>query len=992
LAQEISSLCEFEKSIPQMKNVLNRHYERFDIEKRLGLYGGQLQYAETNLTEEVKQKTHALNILHEQMTTLKSEWGSAYDQLSLRLIKAKNEVNSCDKNISQIDQQYAVYEEQNMDQKASDLDNLGQFMEDAAAVNSRYMALIENVKQEENALNRQLNEAHLRYDKIRKSAQKKLDDERISSHTKEQAYFDKRETISNREQVDIEAVRVQARPERDELKESIASAKVEASRGGSTEEERTSQTILQERIEGLDREVENKRQILEKKQSALDSAKVQQDASNDDFSRAKRSLTAENDRLDQLHKLAFAEDGTWLKKLRDSHPGWVMHLGKVINPTLLQRKDLHAEYVVDDLETIFGWSINMHAIATPQYAESEDQLRAEYVIQEALVVRAKDQLAEFEIACKKASKLFKSANDECKGARQELRQVTHQKEEAQRHYQVQNRQIDEAIDDRRRAAKKELSRLNTEFEVFEQALKQRLGAVKSRYINERSEMHGAWSIEQSRMLENITRLSNELDSGAKSYECRLQEIKGDFNKACSEKGIDGSTIASAKRVSDDSQDKVNFVRGSAGEVNAYRNWLQAEWCARDGLISRLCELQADHEVVKVEIEERQRAYKRQLDAHGKNEKQINSHLVTLNGQIEQINMLGPRFGFYMKDADTDKLTIPFELLVQEILSLLDNNDELKNKLIDDIQRVNSKIDQFAETQIAQAWQRAKDNLRHQLGFDDPFDRNFLINLPQALEVFIDEEVISIKSARIESLRGIGKGLTDFFEKLRVIHNRIKDQSRKITASISENMKIDALSSIRLSLTSRIDSLDYWKSLQDFSKSWYEWREAGESGLPDQQFLDEMAVLINALQSIRSGDHLRDYFDLHIRMVENGNERIIKNDRQLEDSTSDGLKYLALCVIFIAISRQLCPDRDVKLHWPIDELGILHGENISRLFQMLDQGGIVMVGGFPSEDPVLLRNFKHRQVIDFKKGIRVIDIPESSLRERALARQNLEANK
>ena len=126
------------------------------------------------------------------------------------------------------------------------------------------------------------------------------------------------------------------------------------------------------------------------------------------------------------------------------------------------------------------------------------------------------------------------------------------------------------------------------------------------------------------------------------------------------------------------------------------------------------------------------------------------------------------------------------------------------------------------------------------------------------------------------------------------------------------------------------------------------------------------------------------------MVENGHPRVIHNDNQLDTSTSDGLKYLALCVIFIAISRLLCPDREVKLHWPIDELGLLHGENIARLFDMLNRGGIVMVGGFPSEDPVMLRNFKHRQRIDFKRGIRVIDIPRSSLGERAIARRNVEA--
>lgn len=991
LAKEISSLREFEKEIPRMKDVLARHYERLDIETRLATYGGQIKQAELDLTEDIEQVNQALRSFQDQLIELQTNWDNEFSKLNRLTIEAGNEAESCEKKIERLDQQYEAYELQDMEQKASDLGNLGRFMEESEEKQVRYKKLNEDVEEEEGALNRALNSEHERFERVRSVTQKKLDRENESRRIKEQEYSVKREAIFSREQSEIETARVHASPERNTLTEARATALAVVSSGGPTEDERVSLAEIQQRIDQLDRDVEQGRHLLDEKQTFLQSTKIQRDEANNALDRANRNLRAETEALDNLHKIAFAEDGTWLKRLRENDANWVQRLGKVVNPDLLQRKDLHAELVSEEFETIFGWSVNLNAIATPQYAESEEQLRAEYAMQEEAVTRAKDLVSQCESACDKENKRYKLAEVEANKAQLSLRQKSTQKEEAQRGYKTRNREINEAIADRRNAAKKEVLRLENEINDFEVSLVARIDSIKTRFAEERSELQGDWAIELSRIEDSIARLTKDLSEISDAHNKRKQEIHDDYKKACSNKGIDSKTIEDARQNVEKAQEKVRSIRESAGDVNTYREWLKSEWENRSSLIESLGIFKAKLEKAEIDAKDKDREYKQSKALLNKKKSNENAHLIKLNDKLEQIKTLRPRFSLYIKNSEATSLSMPFDLLVQEVSSLLDSNDKLKDKLVAEIQRIINKIGQFGETQVAQAWQRAKDNLRHELGFDDPFDRNFLINLPQALEVFIEEEVKSIKAARIESLRGIGKGLTDFFERLRVIHNRIKDQSRKITAAISENMKIDALSSMGLTLTSRIDSLDYWKSLQDFSKSWEDWRESGQSGLPDQQFLDEMSSLIDTLQSIKSGSHLRDYFDLHIRMVENGHERIIKNDHQLDNSTSDGLKYLALCVIFIAISRLLCPDREVLLHWPIDELGILHGENISRLFGMLNQGGIVMVGGFPSEDPVMLRHFKHRQVIDFKKGIRVIDIPRSTLRERALARQNMEAS-
>ena len=989
LAKEVSSLREFEKEFPRMKSVLARHYERLDIEKRLASYGGQIKQVKLDLGDNIEQTNKELTNAQERLEQLQLNWESEYSSLHKHIIDARNEVDSCEEKIDRLVKQYDTYEEQDMDQKVSDFKNLGRFMEEAEQAKARYKKLNEEVREEENALNRSLNSEYERYERIRATIQSKLDTANENRQQKSQEYTSNREEVFIRERDEIDTVREDASPARENLTGAKAIAQANADTGGPTEEERLSLADILQRVEKLEHEVDAERFVVEEKKAALESARNRQNEANEALGRAKSSLHTRQDELDALHKLAFAEGGTWLRQLREKDPNWVERLGKVINPDLLQRNDLHAEYTEEELETIFGWSVNLHTITTPQYAETEEQLRAEYSVQEEVVRIAEELVSQRESDCEKANKQYKEAELATNTAQISLRQKSSQKEDANNSYRARSREVNEAIEERRIAAKKEVKLLEKEILAFDEELDKRINAIRERHTEEIRELQGSWALEESRVRQEIDRLSQELTALSEDHGKRKKQIREDFKKACGDKGIDSETIEDAKQAADHTQAKVQSIRDSAAAVNAYREWLETEWEKRNSLNAKFSKLKSKREHAKNEAKDKERNYKRQKKELEAEKGKVNSCLIRLNGQQEQLNAIRPRFSLYMENAEATGPSMPFDLLIQEVQSLLDSNENMKDKLVEDVQRINNKLGQYDETQVGQAWLRAKDNLRQQLNYDDPFDRNFLINLPQALEVFIDDEVESIKLARIESLRGIGKGLTDFFERLRVIHDRIKHQSRKITSAIEENMKIDALSSMGISLTSRIDSLDYWKSLQDFSKSWQAWRESGEHGLPDQQFLDEMSSLIDTLRSIKSGSHLRDYFDLHIRMVENDHERIIKNDHQLDNSTSDGLKYLALCVIFIAISRLLCPDREVLLHWPIDELGMLHGENISRLFSMLGHGGIVMVGGFPSEDPVMLRHFKHRQVIDFKKGIRVIDIPKSTLRERALACRNMQ---
>lgn len=985
LAREINSLREFEKEIPRLNAIRGHHNERMSLDGTLKDYAGQAITAESEINEESDAKDKAIRQSIESLQALSTNWENLYTELRKQSVDTKSERNKCETSINALDKQYDDYEDQDMEQKSSDLENLGAFNDRLSDAQTRYNALNENVRAEENSKNQALANEGDRYNKERQSIQSKLDDERQTRQKKQFEFNDKRENIRKREQDELESVRQKAEPKKVELLEARALAKADAGSSGPTGKESLKLNEIDLHVQKLDSELVTLRRNRQQTEQVFQQAERTQNELNSQLNQSKRALSRAEDELEELHMIAYAANGTWLKKLRENDPAWALRIGKVIDPKLLQRKDLDAGFNEEGSHTIFGWSLNLDPISIPKIADSEDQLRHEYNAQEKVVQLAKDGEATCERKCGKANKSHKDASDAHELAKRLFSQAETKRDEANRHGREVRKQVNVAIAERKLVAKKEVENVNKKLGLFEQDLINRLELARELFSEEASELNGAWSMEDSRIGENILRMESNLSEASTHHKNRKNEIESDFLKACSEKGIDMETLAEAKGKVENAQKKVAEIKGDAAAVTTYREWMKTEYTRRDELISKHEQFKQAHTKVEDQIKEKDQQFKNDKSELKKRKTLEERALRDIKEKLDRLNQLKPRLVGFQLSAEGVELKIPLDLLLQEINSTLEERENLKVKIVSEMQSFNSKAEQYSETKIAEAWKQARENLRTQLGYDDVFNHNFLLNLPQALDVFIDQEIENVKSHKIESLRIIAKGFIDYFEKLMGVHKRIRNESRKITDAITKNMKIDALSKIELELSSKIQDQDYWSALKGFNKSWQAWRNSAPDSLPEQKFVDELSELIGALQNIKSGQHLRDFFDLCIRMTENGSERVIRNDHDLDNSTSDGLKYLALCVIYIGMSRLLCTDQDVKLHWPVDEIGILHGDNVSRLFSMLNQAGIVMVGGFPSDDPDRLRHFTHRQVIDINDGVRVINLPESTLKDRALAR-------
>ena len=106
--------------------------------------------------------------------------------------------------------------------------------------------------------------------------------------------------------------------------------------------------------------------------------------------------------------------------------------------------------------------------------------------------------------------------------------------------------------------------------------------------------------------------------------------------------------------------------------------------------------------------------------------------------------------------------------------------------------------------------------------------------------------------------------------------------------------------------------------------------------------------------------------LELHLNEGGSDLVIKNDRQLLESSSHGMAYLILCKFLLAFTRLLRNQANIHIHWPIDEIGTLAYQNVEKLFKACDANNIHILGAFPNPESDVLMLFKHRYLIDKQK--------------------------
>ncbi len=136
-------------------------------------------------------------------------------------------------------------------------------------------------------------------------------------------------------------------------------------------------------------------------------------------------------------------------------------------------------------------------------------------------------------------------------------------------------------------------------------------------------------------------------------------------------------------------------------------------------------------------------------------------------------------------------------------------------------------------------------------------------------------------------------------------------------------------------------------------------------MTSEAYLDKLAEVVEVLPN-DANYSIESLLRLELHLNEGGSDLVIKNDRQLLESSSHGMAYLILCKFLLAFTRLLRNQANIHIHWPIDEIGTLAYHNVEKLFKACDANVIHILGASPNPESDVLMLFKHRYLIDKQK--------------------------
>ena len=727
-------------------------------------------------------------------------------------------------------------------------------------------------------------------------------------------------------------------------------------------------------------------------QQELQQARERRDQADKNLEQQRKQANqAEQARL-QLQRQLTPEHGSLRHFLRQNYQGWEQSLGKVLDEALLERQDLQPHFSVLT-DTLYGLKLELHNVDVPDYAQDEEAIQHR-------IQQAEQQFEEANRQRAHGEKVLKEQHEQTELIRAQLEQVQWQSTEHESN-------IEYARDarDRLKAQQQELTlqrQAKTRSELAER--KQQLEALKSQqqrdlqgmnddHQAQRIELKSGWQSELQAIDDQISELEHQLARKRDESKAQLKELQQAFDEELTAKGIDPKRLSDLKQRQQQLKNEIKAVEDRQDELTGWQNFMQLDWQQRRPellaqetrlkqrqreLTQKLAQLKDDFTRNRKALDERKGQQQEQIQkADG-----LLSQLRPIIAKLNELSLIGEPF----VEPFAEPFTQPLESAdLAERLSRANEALDQRSKLDSELSR---RLDLFEALLSKDAGKEFLDRLEHEKSKLPDFasKREQLPILADLLHILKDQQ-----QQLLEMGENIGGDLKKFFAVFSDINRRIALQSRRLSEAVADDLILEGISRSEVRILSTIDELGFWRPLKRFAKRFDEWQRSGKS-LPTDGYLNALADVVELLRSDEQYT-MESLLRLELHLSEGGSDLVIKNDRQLLESSSHGMAYLILCKYLLAFTRLLRGESDVTLHWPIDEIGTLAYHNVEKLFQACSSNRIVIVGAFPNPESDVLMLFQHRYLIEpnqqdpSKRQLKRIQPKISRLAERLAAKHS-----
>ncbi|MGJ7456799.1 ATP-binding protein [Halomonas sp. RA08-2] len=686
----------------------------------------------------------------------------------------------------------------------------------------------------------------------------------------------------------------------------------------------------------------------------LDERKQERDTAERDLELARGQRSRAEAHLETLRIQRDPAQGSLRHFLRHHRPGWEQTLGKVIAPGLLERRDLAPQFNDDASDDLFGLAMDLAAIALPDYAQEDASLVAE-------IAAAEQAFSEAQAAVQAAEKALKARHDKVQEASARLdrarsasRRAGEEVEyalQARRQYQERHAAAQQARQAACRAA------LEEQQEIRQALIEEReraLAALADSHRGQRLEVTADYQGRLAGFEQKIQQRRRQLGELKEENRRQREELEAAFDRELAEQGVDTVRLNETRRRLKDLEQRIRQTVDRQDELDAYRRFMRVEWGERKPrLVEKEASLARERQAAEREREQHKadfhaasqeyQAAARDLKAKRDAEQALVETLAPLLDKLADLSLAPspePR-----GEAPGDAA----ERIERVRQALADHARQL-----DVLRRGCEKIEVELVKGASADFQDALESERAKL--EDSSPRRLLDVLRDMLQLLEGQQ-----QQLLQEGRNLSDDLDKFFTVFRDLNRRINAQSRRLSDEVADDLKLESIGRAEVKIQSTIDELGFWEPLKRFAQRYREWRESGQP-LPSDDYLDALGDVVELLRSDQQYS-FESLLRLELHLNEGGTDLVIKNDRQLLESSSHGMAYLILCKFLLAFTRLLRGQAEIAIHWPIDEIGTLAYHNVEKLFDACDNNRIHIVGAFPNPESDVLLLFHNRYLID-----------------------------
>lgn len=734
----------------------------------------------------------------------------------------------------------------------------------------------------------------------------------------------------------------------------LSELKAQLTHHAQTPEENREAERAQARVDQAQAEQSAAAATLDGLRAELDAGKQARSQAERDLELARAQRSRAEAHLEALRVQRDPAQGSLRHFLRHHRPGWEQVLGKVIAPPLLERRDLAPQFNEGASDDLFGLVLDLAAIALPEHARDEATLLADIDAAERSLAAAQEAEGAAEKALKARHEAVQALAARLDRARADQRRAAEEVDYAlQARGQCQERHA-AARRARQAAAREALEEQEARQQALDEERRQALEALDDGHRGQRLELTADFQGRLAAFDQQVARHRRQWDEHKAENRRQREELQAAYDRELAERGVDTASLRETRSRLETLGQRIRQTAERRDELDDYARFMRVEWGERKPqLVEKEARLSRERQAAERERETLKAAFQAdrrehqaavsELKARRGAEQQLLETLVPLLARLEALSLDPDTTPRGEAPGDTQ------ERIERTRQALADHA-----RALDELRRGGEKVE--AEL-IKGASADFQATLEAELArLEEAGPRQLLAVLRGMLQLLEGQQ-----QQLLQEGRNLSDDLDKFFTVFRDLNRRINAQSRRLSDEVADDLRLEGIGRAEVRIQSTIDELGFWEPLKRFAKRYHEWRDSGQP-LPGDDYLDALADVVELLRSDQRYD-FESLLRLELHLNEGGTDLVIRNDRQLLESSSHGMAYLILCKFLLAFTRLLRGEARVAIHWPIDEIGTLAYHNVEKLFEACDNNRIQIVGAFPNPESDVLLLFHHRYLID-----------------------------